>query len=358
MHRPYGKEKRQVSFLPPIFTFDTPKKQRFDYFFFDPSFLEVGVSVTTGSCCRSTTSFSTLCIQDSQHHHKLFKSIGRHYFHMRSTACQYNANMHLIPNFSLKLLNTIVRMLQDPHLAIDGETQHVIKQIRHDLGVDYHLPLSFKTFTLNYKRTCLFIINSGVVRCFTKVESRTLRRLSTSFKCVLLSLESPQTNSKSLFNKSKAARNFENRVLKKPSTCWPYTSTNNYLPELLPRLKVELKKYGAAILPLENTPVLVNHFRHWNDHLKKIMGVPSQTQLSFFDPLQPLPAEYKYRNMRQHSTHFPRFHGRTQYGHFLASNLQLFKQIEPVVATAFKSMYDDVLFTVLTAEINIQMIQD
>jgi hypothetical protein len=116
---------------------------------------------------------------------------------------------------------------------------------------------------------------------------------------------------------------------KPEESCWPYTweTDNSGHHDLQTVLQSQMNQYGFAVMKIDEIWMKGN-VSVWCEYLGKLLKCPEKC--STITELKSTRQIYRHENQLQ-SVHIPMATGRTSYGHFLKSNLQIFQQIQKVV---------------------------
>jgi hypothetical protein len=321
--------------------------------------LEVSVHIHQGD--PDHYAHSLIVIENSQYHHKLFDSIKRHV--LQSGKVSDHNGVCFYAGLTMQILNALVKQLH----FLESKDPVVLK-IRKDLGENYVVPEKFTAFRLMYSPVCLSLVHPAVIRCFSICrEAGGRSKISCSFRCFATTrtLDKFQ-NTVPAFVRPSQPRNYESRAFHDHASPWPLLMSKNQYPESLPfekELAERMRQWGAVVMPLNSDPFVSEFLPTWIRHLFRIMKITevegSNLVALLMDTVAqtPVPAEnFRYPNLKQ-SVHVPAVHGKTLYGHFLHSNLKLFKCVEPIVVAAFRANVAtaDKLFVVGTASLSVQI---
>ena len=264
----------------------SPSKKSLHFHHLNSNNLEMSIRVCENIV--KNEAFNTIYIIDSEQHHVLFEAI-------QQTKLKYNRDKSIFEHLTMRLLNDVVKKLNEDN----KETM----DIRKIIGNDYFVPECFQACIFQLSELCLSIVDCGIIRCHTNIQVSDMLRWSCNYKI------SNQYESKALPHPcARQARNFEEKCKTRESD-WPYK---------IPKSETE-DFSNFCFFKISNTSLLNKHVHEWEKYLQDLLKFDKQGNIN----------EYRNVNQKQ-SKHIPAVHGRTFYGHYIQSNLELFQLFEPL----------------------------
>lgn len=290
-------------------------------------------------------SFSEFYISGSHKHPKFFELFATYHDEFRMK--KFESTITWFPRLKMSTVNSVLQDIKS------GESkQGVSKFIKDRLSQSElnSLPIEFSVFMLPVDKFSLTIIHPSVIRKVC-LDSSDLLRWKFLFKCRSLNGDKlDKLDELPSFPSSKYARKYEEKLNKNISGFFPYrmkTPSNENLEEFI---RCNMDKHGVMLFPLDGVFVM-DYIYKVKKYMYFLMRCDFEKIPLFSDKYSP----YHYRNLSKMSKHIPKWHGRTRYGHFCSDLKALCVQIEPVIRSAFQSIYpEDRDVYACTSEIIIQ----
>jgi hypothetical protein len=280
----------------------TKSTLHFHHILTDTELLEV--RVCSSNTLSNHAAFNFVFIRESEKHHALFEAV-------RVWVLKPGFDSRVYPHLSMGLLNDTLRKLRDPN-----DKSFAVSQIRKAIGQNYALPEYFESCMFHMGPMCLLMIHPGVIRCATTCQPDNIERLSCVFR-----VQSENSSDLPNFGRPQQARNYEKNKQATNIEVWPHYITSNPC-----ELDEVLEDTTLVCVPLAENDKMRFHVTQWRGYLHDL-GVQLESDRVDIENC----SKYRVETLKQ-SIHIPSHHGRTCYGHYLASNLDLWKVIEPIVA--------------------------